>query len=157
MTGLRDRLVDAFTQRTPRERVMLTVGAGVLALFVLVVLVLTPARQMRENAVAAHADAARTLGAVRQATRAPRAAPRGSEAPLRAVVSQSAEAAGLVIDRYDSQGDDVRIALADASAPALFGWLAELREAEGITIAEAQISREDTGTVSARLTLRRGT
>ena len=157
MSALADRARAALAQRTPRERIILAIGAAVLALFLLLVLVLTPARQMRESAVASHAEAARTLGAVQQATRAPASASASdpSGAPLRAVVSQSAEAAGLVIDRYDSQGDAVRVALADASGQALFVWLTTLREREGILVAEAQIQRQDAGTVSARLTLRR--
>ena len=142
-------------QRTPRERIVLAVGAGVLALFLLYLLVIGPARQARENAVARHAEAAETLGLVARATAAPRAAT-GSGAPLRAVVSQSAEAAGVVIDRYDNAGDDLRVAIGEAPAPALLAWLTELREREGVAVTEAQLRREAGGGVSARLTLRRG-
>ena len=140
--------------RTPRERLLLTVAGGLLALLLLFVLVLGPARAARAAAVERHADAARTLGVVARATAAPPSV-RGSGGPLRAVVAQSADAAGLVIDRYDSAGDDLRVSLGEAPAPALFAWLTALREEEGIVAAEAQLRREEGGVVSARLTLRR--
>ena len=144
-----------WAQRSQRERVLLAVGAGLLALLLLVLLVLGPARQARLAAVDRHAEAIETLSLVVSATDAPPAVA-GSGAPLRAVVSQSAEAAGLVIDRYDSAGDDVRVAIGEAAPPALFAWLTELREQEGIEVVEAQLRREASGGVSARLTLRRG-
>lgn len=150
-----DRVRAALAERSPRERVLLGIAAALLALILLIFGVLGPARDARENAVARHAEAARTLGAVRLATNAP-AAPAGTGGPLRAVVSATADQAGIVIDRYDIEDDGVRLFVGSTEAPRLFAWLTGLREQEGITVTEAQVRREEGGMVSARITLRRG-
>ena len=150
-----DRLRAALAERSPRERLLLGVATVLLALVVLLFGVIGPARDARVSAVANHATAAQTLGAVRQATANP-AAPTGSGGPLRAVVSATADQAGIVIDRYDIEDDGVRLFVGNTEAVRLFGWLANLREQEGIAVTEAQLRREEGGTISARLTLARG-
>lgn len=150
-----DRLRAALAERSSRERALLGVAAALLVLVVLLFGVIGPARDARADAVARHAEAAQTLGAVRRATASP-SAPTGSGGPLRAVVSVTADGAGIVIDRYDIEDDGVRLFIGSVEATRLFGWLTELREREGIAVSEAQLRREDGGMISARLTLTRG-
>lgn len=82
--------------------------------------------------------------------------PSSSVAPeqLQGLVTASAAAAQLTIERIDNQGDgSLQINLQPVAFGLLLGWFKEL-EAQGVRIDEAGLDRNEDGLVTSRLTLR---
>ena len=149
MSALRERWA-AFS---PRERTLLMVAGGLAALFLLSILVLRPMAQARADGLAAYQSAVQTRAAV---ARAVRSGGRGGAATgdLRGVASSTADARGIVIDRYDFQDGAVDLTIAAVAAPTLYAWLATLETDHGVVVREAAIrTGGEAGQVTARLTL----
>lgn len=78
-----------------------------------------------------------------------------SAARLDLILSQSAAEQGFTLSRNDAVGDNqASIAIASATAPALFTWLGTL-ETQGILSSELSIRPNANGTVALTATLRR--
>ena len=71
---------------------------------------------------------------------------------LRGLVTQSAQQYGLRLERFDSDGEGLRVSLGKASFEALLGFFTEL-QARGVLLSEVSLDRADDGLVAARLTL----
>ena len=143
-----------------RERILVAVGAGLAALFIVLQLIIAPILDWR-------ADKQRELASARGLYElVAEAAPRGGASapaadggvPVRNLVSQTASAAGVSIVYINARSDngvDANISAAQPSA--LYDWLAALRNEHNIAVEAADIARE-TGNpevVRAQLTLSR--
>ncbi|WP_437881247.1 type II secretion system protein M [Pseudomonas sp. LRF_L74] len=77
-------------------------------------------------------------------------------ARLPGVVTASAAAQGLSVERLDSQGDGgVQVTLQATEFARLLRWISEL-DGQGVRVDEAGIERADKGLVTSRLLLRSG-
>ena len=139
---------------SPRERLLIGVAGALLVVLLLSVLVFRPLANARANGMAAFEEAAITRAAVARAAGSGSTA-NGPAPDLRAVAQTSADAFGIVVDRYDFQDDAVDLTVSDVDAPTLYAWLTTLEE-EGIAVREAQLRAGDDGLVTARLTLAGG-
>lgn len=135
----------------PRERLLIGVAGALALVLLLSVLVFRPLANARANGMAAFEEAAITRAAVARAAGSG-AASGGPTPDLRALAQASADAFGVVVDRYDFQDGAVDLTVSDVDAPTLYAWLATLEE-EGVAVREAQLRAGDDGLVTARLTL----
>ena len=140
---------------SPREKLLLAVAAGLLVLLLLSVLILRPLANARENGIAAFAEAAATRAAVARSVGAGRATGTAT-GDLRAAAQETADAFGIVVDRYDFQDGAVDLTVSDVDAPTLYAWLAALADERGVAVREAQLRADEEGLVTARLTLAAG-
>ena len=141
---------------SPRERLLLGVAGGLALVLLLTVLVIRPLAGARADGIAAFAEAAETRAAVARAVGSGGQASAPNTGPLRNVVEETATGAGVVIDRYDFQGDGVDLTISDVDAPTLYAWLGELSAAHGVVVREASVRASgEEGLVTARLTLER--
>ena len=116
-------------QRSERERQLLMVMAGLLALTIGWLGVITPINAARASAQArldvATSDASQITAAA-GALRAVRTAPPLVE-PLNEIVGKASTDAGFQVSRLDPQGNGrIAVAIGTARSPALFAWLTAL-------------------------------
>lgn len=161
LTGLwqRSPLQRRWATLVPRERLALLV----MLLFVLGALLYIafwkPAQHRLQNArdaLAQQLELSAYLQAKAPLARNLVAKPTQSLAPeqLQGLVTSSAAAAQLTIERIDNQGDgSLQINLQPVAFGQLLKWLSEL-EAQGVRIDEAGLDRNEDGRVTARLTMR---
>ena len=148
--------MSALTERwgafAPRERLLIAVAGALALVLLLSVLVLRPLSNARADGVRAFEEAVATRAAVaRAAGGAGQAGPATGD--LRAAAQETADAFGIVVDRYDFQDGVVDLTVSDVDAPTLYAWLTTLAEQRGVTVREAQLRAGDDGLVTARLTL----
>lgn len=142
---------------TVRERVLILVMLGLMAVVVLWLGIVRPVNDGLANARAEHAIAVDRAGRIDAAVMALRrsvgAAPVVTGAFDQLIV-QSASEAGFTLDSQNQVGPD-RLALAIGSARpvALFVWLSAL-EARGVGVETITVQPAANGTVSARIMLR---
>lgn len=153
-----------WTQRTPRERLVLAVGGVALALILLLGLVWAPLQDSidrRQAALAAQQDTLQWMNEV--AAELPQLRPHGgaSGPPATALLSlleSSARQRGLRqrITRMEPQGEgSVRVNLREVGFDATMQWLAQL-QAAGVYLREGQFVLADgPGSVNVSLTLQR--
>lgn len=141
---------------SPRERTLVLVAAALLGLLAFLMLVVRPIASAREDGVARYEEATETYAAVARAAGMPDAGGAAGDGPLRTVLSESAEAYGVVIDRYDIDEDAVDLTIASTDAGSLYAWLGELSEIEGIVVREGAVRASgEAGQITARLTMSR--
>ena len=71
-----------------------------------------------------------------------------------AIITDSAAAARIVIQRIEPEGGNTRIVLGDAPFDQVLGWIAELEQTSRLRASEATIERKGApGMVSATLVL----
>ncbi len=151
----------------PRERLVVAVGAVVVALLLVWGLVLSPIYGASASAAQRVDDKRATLAFLRDAAAelagAPALASRGpdmSGQSLVVVVDRSARAAGLgaALTRNQPVGEDgIRVRMENAAFDALAVWLGTLSTSAGLAIEAASFERTpDEGRVNATLTLRLG-
>jgi len=148
----------------PRERLLLAVAAGVLALLLLVLLVWAPIRsaystlqsdvaEQRETVLWMQASAARLSQLKGSGSNVQGLGGRS----LLAVTDSTARASGLgpALRRVEPEGSDsVKVWLEGASFDVLVKWLGTLSTTHGIDAESATMERGDAaGQVNARLTL----
>jgi general secretion pathway protein M len=142
-----------------RERLAL----GLLALFVLLALLylllwqpaqqgVTVARGAFERERALHAYLQAQAPLARRLSRKPQVSL--DPARLQGLVTASAAAQGLAIERLDSDsGGSLQVSVQPAPFAQLLRWIAEL-EQQGVQIGEAALDRREDARVAARLSLR---
>lgn len=156
-----------WSERSPREQVLLAGAGAVIALVVLIQFVALPLLDYRDAAARSYETAASLLDEVRMdaaevialrqrgvAGPAPAAA-----ASVRAVVGRSARARGLGITRTSpGAAGELTVWLDEADSKLLHGWLVALQREHGITVSKAALSANmDAPTVRAQLRLKGGT
>lgn len=92
----------------------------------------------------AHADEARQVAAAPQQQVDPEA--------LQGLVTSSAQAAGLSIERVDSDAGGLQVNLAPSAFANLLPWLQQL-QSSGVSFGEVSLERGENGLVLARLSL----
>jgi type II secretory pathway component PulM len=71
-------------------------------------------------------------------------------------VSETAQASGIVVDRYAIEEDAVDLTIAETDASTLYAWLGALSERHGVVVREGTVrALGESGRVTARLTLGR--
>lgn len=145
------RAMEWWRGRSLRERVLLGVMGGLLALVVLIYGVALPVERGLAEARAAAGEALDRNAAIRNKVAALRQLPRVAmpKVDLPEAVTATALASGLTLERNQPQGPGrADIAVASASSAALFGWIAAL-EGRGVVV-ESVIFRpaQNGGTLS---------
>ncbi len=143
----------------PRERLMLVLMLVFVVGALLYIAFWQPAQHRLHNAREALAQQLELSGYLQ--ARAPQARalverPTSSVAPeqLQGLVTASAAAAQLTIERIDNQGDgSLQVNLQPVAFNLLLSWFKDL-EAQGVRIDEAGLDRNEEGLVTSRLTLR---
>lgn len=142
---------------TVRERVLILVMLGLLAVVVLWLGIVRPVNDGLANSRAAHTlavDRAGRIDAAVLALRRTAGAVPVLEGALDQVIVQSATEAGFTLDSQNAVGPDrLAIAIGSARPPALFAWLAAL-ESRGVGVETITVQPGANGTVSARILLR---
>ena len=144
--------------RSDRERSMLGVMFGLMAVLVFWFALVRPIDDARERGelrlAAATADAGR-IAAISEGIRRARAStPPVLAVPLPAAVGQAAEASGFTLSRLDPlSGDQVTIAISTARGPALFKWLGVL-DNQGIIVDKLTLRPNSDATLAVEGVLR---
>jgi general secretion pathway protein M len=153
------QLVQRWRAMAPRERLSLASLAAFLLLVLLYLALWQPAQQrlaaarsafetQRELNAYLHSQAplARNLASKPQVSADP--------ASLQGLVTASASAQGLTIERLDSDSDGaLQVSVQPAPFAQLIRWFSALQE-QGVQIAEAGLDRAEANKVAARLSLR---
>lgn len=142
---------------TLRERVLILIMFGLLAVVVFWLGIVRPVNDGLANARAEHAIAVDRAGRIDAAVltlrRTAGAAPI-LEGALDQVVVQSGTEAGFTLDSQNLVGPDrIAIAIGSARPTALFTWLAAL-ETRGIGVETITVQPAANGTITARIMLR---
>lgn len=156
-----------FLSLAPRERLMVSIGAGILALALLYLLAWLPLASHTarlEQSVAEQRGLKQWMqGAAAEARqlRGTAAATGGGDAgrSLLAVVDETAKRSklGPAVKRIQPDGQDlVRVSLEQAPFDDVVAWLAGLQQAQGVSVVDATVDRQSaSGLVNARITLKR--
>jgi general secretion pathway protein M len=155
----RSPLQQRWTTLVPRERMALVAMLVFLIGALLYISLWQPAQHRLHNAREALAQQLELSGYLQ--AKAPQARalverPTSTVAPeqLQGLVTASAAAAQLTIERIDNQGDgSLQVNLQPVAFNLLLGWLQEL-EGQGVRIDEAGLDRSEEGLVTSRLMLR---
>jgi len=144
--------------RSERERILLGVMGILIILLLFWLLVVRPldgARTKAEQRLELATQAAGRVAAVADGVRqARRLAPAALSAALPAAVGEAAQSAGFTMSRLEGQGPDrVVISIATARSPALFTWLAALRQ-QGVIVERLTLRTNSDATLSVEGTLR---
>lgn len=144
-------------QLPERDRLALLALAGFLGAVLVYLLLWQPVQQQLIAArgeyvrqaelhryLQAHADQALQAGSQPQQPPAPDA--------LQGLVTRSAQAAGLSIERIDSDNSGLQVNLAPSAFAALLPWLQALQNS-GVVLDEVNLERDESGRVLARLSL----
>jgi general secretion pathway protein M len=153
------RLKALWASRTPRERRLLAVMLGLIALILAWLLILRPLGDMLSAAKARHGEAVEALAEARaQAAaieRLERRKPAAAAGPIDMAVAAEASQAGFQLSQLQPRdGDRVALAIGSARPQALFGWVAGL-EARGLIVDTLSASANPDRTLSAQIVLRR--
>lgn len=147
-------------QLAPRERLALTLLSGFVLLALLYLLFWQPVSRDLASA-RSYYQAQRELNAfmLQNVARAREqsAVPTINLAPeqLQGLVAQNAQQHGLVVERFESDGEGLRVSLVKASFEALLRCFADL-QAQGVLLGEVSLDRAGDGLVDARLSLSAG-
>jgi len=155
-----------FMSLARRERLMVSVGAGVVALVLLYLVVWLPMASHTarlEQSVAEQQVLKRWMqrsAAEARQLRGRAVVGAGDEGhSLLAVVDETAKQANLgpAVKRIQPDGQDlVRISLEQAPFDDVVTWLAGLQQTQGVSVVDATLDRQSaSGLVNARLTLKR--
>jgi general secretion pathway protein M len=136
--------------RTRRERVLLGVMAGLLAAVIAWYGVIAPIGAWKAGAAERRAEASADLQSVEadlaRLNAAATEAPVGTGEPIEPLLIRTAEAAGLTIDRQQAEADGAQTAWLQAvPAQAVFGWIAQLEQAHGVTVSSITALKSPTG------------
>jgi general secretion pathway protein M len=155
-----------FMGLAPRERLMVIVAAGVVALVLIYLLAWVPLAARTAHLEQDVAEQ-QTLKQWMQRAAAEARQLRGSTAAvngdqgrsLLAVVDETAKQAklGPAVKRIQPEGQDlVRVSLEHAPFDDVVIWLAGLQQSQGVSVVDATVDRQPTtGQVNARITLKK--
>ena len=146
-------MMNFWNDRTPRERLLIAVAAGLALVVVLLQLIWLPAMSAKESAQLGADRAAKTLEAIsRQSSMA---VSEGTSGPtstdpdaIRRAILETASSRGLTISRVlvDEQGAVV-VQVDDAPATTVFGWLRDVRRSSNAQIRRASMNDSGNGFV----------
>ncbi|MEO6092047.1 MAG: type II secretion system protein GspM [Novosphingobium sp.] len=140
-------------ERSVREQLLLGLLSAAAILAALLLLVITPLRAERAEAMSRIRSAAliearlRAGGADRALTGKVR---RGSAS---AILTDSAAAARLTIERIEPEGGNTRVVISPAPFEQVLRWIADLEATSRLRVTEANFERKAPGIVAATLVL----
>ena len=145
-------------QLVPRERLALSLLGGFVLLALLYLMLWQPASRELKSARVYYQEQ-RVLNAyllqnadqVRQQSGKP--AVDLAPEQLQGLVTQKTQQHGLVVERFDSDGEGLLVSLAKAPFESLLRCLSEL-QAQGVILSEVSLDRAGDGQVDAQLTLK---
>ncbi len=147
--------LDLWNSRTPRERVLLCVMMALIAVLALWYGVVQPLRQgalaaseARAAAMARFSEA--TLAGQRIQTLQGRFGAQRTAAQMESLVTQSAAANGMMLDRQQANGAVLTVWADAADARTVFAWLDRLQARQGITVASLTVAPADGGGVQVQ-------
>lgn len=143
-----------WSERSLREQVLLgsLLAAGIFAL--LLVAVIAPLRTARAEALAEIRDAGLLEARLRAGGPDLARTGRMRRGTASAIITDSAAAARIVIQRIEPEGGNTRIVLGDAPFDQVLSWIAELEQTSRLRTSEVTIERKGApGMVSATLVL----
>lgn len=143
------RLSDAWSARTPRERLMLAVMAVAVAAFVLWFAVISPLLTWRRDAIEDYGDAAQAHATV-QASVQP-AVTSGAVGSAQTRVARLAQDHGLQAAITEADGQ-VEVRIEAAPAEAVFAWIAAL-ETDRIAVRSLSVLENADATVQAEVAM----
>lgn len=143
------------TSRTPRERLLIFTAAFLLFLFPAWQFGARPVLESKSSAHKARQVAVRNLDIVQRGL--PKISPSSvarDKLPFdRSAVLSAARGANVAISRVQPGADQaLQVWFEDADAPDIYRVLAEINTAYAVSINRVQITRRDTGRVSAQIT-----
>ncbi|OYX61756.1 MAG: hypothetical protein B7Y89_12040 [Novosphingobium sp. 32-60-15] len=144
---------------TERERMLVSVAGGLMALIVLIYAIILPVGQAVDDAAVRHRLATERAGRIAAQIDALKAAPRVKPAalagPVEQVAGASAQAAGFVVQSSQRRGSDaVVIVIPTARPSAALAWIDGL-SAQGLAVEQLTMTPAPDGTVSVNVTVRR--
>ncbi len=144
---------------TERERMLVSVAGGLMALIVLIYAIILPVGQALDDAAVRHRLATERAGRIAAQIDALKAAPRVKPAalagPVEQVAGASAQAAGFVVQSSQRRGSDaVVIVIPTARPSAALAWIDGL-SAQGLAVEQLTMTPAPDGTVSVNVTVRR--
>lgn len=142
-----------WSERSLREQILLGTLAAIAIFTLLLMLVIVPLRDAREDAQARIRDAA-LIEARLRAGGDLTGSIRFRGATASAIVTDSAAAAALTIERIEPEGTATRVVLGGAPFEQVMHWIAEIEQNSRLRVREADIERQPSpGLVSATIVL----
>jgi general secretion pathway protein M len=144
-------------QLPPRDRLALLWLSGFLAALLVYLLIWLPVQhqlQASRNWYTQQSELHSYLLANAEQARQAAAQPQSGIAPeaLQGLVTSSAQAAGLSIERVDADPSGMQVNLAPSAFASLLPWLQQL-QTSGVVFSEVSLQRGENGMVLARLSL----
>lgn len=142
-----------WTERSLREQILLGALAAFAALALLLVAVVVPLRDIRAEARAGIRNAALLEARLRAGGDLANAG-RVRRGTASAIVTDSAAAASLTIQRIEPEGGNIRVVFTDAAFGLVLTWIADIEQTSRLRVREADIERKAApGLVSASIVL----
>lgn len=145
LDATRARIDDWWSGLSPRERVLVSVLAVILAALVLVYGVVKPLQAARAEARADIRQYETYLARMRVAGRTEPASGQGATrqgAPI-AIITASSQQFGLVADAAPIPGG-VRVSFLDAPYDGVIGWIADLERTSNLRVRKVELTRRPT-------------
>lgn len=149
----RVRVLAFWTGRTPRERVLLAVLAGIAAIALVLALIVRPLQTARAEALAD----IRTYETLNSGLRAAGSGSGVAAIPQRTgspseIVTASAGAFGLTITRIEPEAAGVRVTMENAAFDGVVNWLADLARTSRLRATDVRLERRPVlGAVNAQI------
>ncbi|MEO1038493.1 MAG: type II secretion system protein M [Pseudomonadota bacterium] len=153
-----------WTERNPREQVLLAFAGLLLVVLVVWTFIVSPASQYRANAqasyeaaVESHRELVSGIGLHRRLAAASDGAVAGGDRSLGLLVAQSSVERSLSITRVQpDENGRITVWLDNVDSRALMDWLLALSAEEGVSVTRLTMDREGDGMVRAQLVIGRG-
>ncbi|MFN3311976.1 MAG: type II secretion system protein GspM [Hyphomonas sp.] len=144
------------TDRTPRERLMLSVMAGLLAVWVVYALVWQPIND-RRGALNDRIDRyATALVLLHSAPMVPVPVAQTDSRPVATILTESAAAFGLSILRLEPEGTGARLVLQETPFETVIQWIDALESQNALRLTLLEMTRRPApGVVTATLSVQR--
>lgn len=157
---------DYLQQKTPRERLLLIIMAGLISVLLIYTLIIEPVMQSRAEMEEVVSRSRDTYNTIRSASAEAKTLRRGgfgkSKSPQRAAqgligqIEQSARQKGLAdqLKRIQPSGKtDISIWFEKSRFDTLLNWLAEMENQYGLQVENLEVERIESGIVNARVVL----
>jgi general secretion pathway protein M len=155
-------MIRFWTDRDPREKILIAIALGLALLVLGIQFVLKPAAAYPGAQKLQFEQAERDLktmkeGQVVLAGPAPVEKQQLNANQAQVMITQSASQNGLSITRRQPNGDTgLTVWLENADSRVFYGWISELTGEYNVELLSANLGRNDDGTVRAQLTFRLG-
>jgi len=140
-----------WSERSTREQILLGALTAVGIFTLLLAGVIVPLRDMRAEARADIRNAALLEARLRAGGDLMNAG-RVRRGTASAIITDSAAAVNLIIQRIEPEGGNTRVVLSDAPFEAVLTWIADIEQSSRLRVRDADIERKPTpGMVSASI------